>query len=964
MWYSIDDGKGRVDSFGFAPSDDFNGMNYNGQPFAPGKVYTDDIGRYVDKNAVTGGSSINTQTYPISDQQYRALLDYGQNPDKYGFDSSTYNGASNNCINFTWTALQAAGLNPTGYQGESLPILNKDDVAFNMSVVEFANNYLADQQDRMALEKVLLGQYGDNQAAWNGIDRQFNKLMEDLSKAAAADHMKLGDYLKHQFSDEIAKGEAWLKHTGQRIEDIVRGVGRSMDSLITSLQHLFHAALRPMDPLVLDLAGTGIKTVGIDAGAHFDYNGSGFAQQTAWVTPDEGILVLDKRGDGNITGDELIGNTGTDGTAAGANGFITLASLDVNKNGVIDARSPAFNQLRVWINASGDGKSKPSELKTLSELGITSISLAHTGESVTDANGNMHLAIGSFTTADGKTHTMEDVWLNVDTARTINTTQVPVTAAIAALPDVAGFGNIASLHTAMSRDTTGQLQSLVQAFIGTTDPAKRAQVLTDLLYTWAGVEKNDPHGRDNNIYHHVIDARKVETLEAFMGQRYAVNYGAGADPNPRHAGADLLSSAFDQLAASVGGQILAQTELKDLYAQVGISVGANGKLTVDVSEVVATLGQSYQRDPAAATNLIADLGKSLKTAGDWGQDVIKALRAQGNVSSQGFSRQLAALGATVTIADATHLDIQGLNGTDNFLIGVDKATVRASDGTDTLMAGAGNETLIGGAGLDTFIVPAGVGKVTLSEAYKPGGINHDIVQISDGISAAQTRVYRDMSNNLVLVFGENSQLTIEAYFSSASYQPTICFADGSVLDYKAIADRLVFADTSAGHQWLYGLQGVNNRIVGAASDTLIAGNLNDTITAGKDNTINAGAGTDTFIVNQGTGHVTLNEAYNKTGGMNQDVVQLGVGITAAGTQIARDLSNNLVLSFGNGDQLTISGYFDQASRQPKLVFADGTSWDYKSITDRLVFTDTSAGSHWLYGLQGVNNRIVGAASDT
>ncbi|WP_321900200.1 hypothetical protein, partial [Paraburkholderia heleia] len=80
---------------------------------------------------------------------------------------------------------------------------------------------------------------------------------------------------------------------------------------------------------------------------------------------------------------------------------------------------------------------------------------------------------------------------------------------------------------------------------------------------------------------------------------------------------------------------------------------------------------------------------------------------------------------------------------------------------------------------------------------------------------------------------------------------------------------------------------MNNRIVGAANDTIQAGNLNDTITAGRNDTLDAGAGVDTFLYSTGDGAVTLNEASSKTAGVNQDTVQLGSGITAAGTQITR-----------------------------------------------------------------------------
>ncbi|WP_321900194.1 calcium-binding protein, partial [Paraburkholderia heleia] len=120
--------------------------------------------------------------------------------------------------------------------------------------------------------------------------------------------------------------------------------------------------------------------------------------------------------------------------------------------------------------------------------------------------------------------------------------------------------------------------------------------------------------------------------------------------------------------------------------------------------------------------------------------------------------------------------------------------------------------------------------------------------------------------------------------------------------------------------------GVSNRIVGGASDTIDAGNLNDTITAGRGDTVNAGAGIDTVIFNAGDGAVTLNEAWSKTAGINQDIVQLGAGLTAAATQVTRDALGDLILGFGNGDQLTVGGYFAGALEQPSIVFASGTVW--------------------------------------
>jgi hypothetical protein len=69
--------------------------------------------------------------------------------------------------------------------------------------------------------------------------------------------------------------------------------------------------------------------------------------------------------------------------------------------------------LKVWRDANGDGKTDAGELLSLNQLNVTSISLnATVGTEVN--NGNILGLMGSYTTADGKTHTMGDVWFQVD----------------------------------------------------------------------------------------------------------------------------------------------------------------------------------------------------------------------------------------------------------------------------------------------------------------------------------------------------------------------------------------------------------------------------------------------------------------------------------------------------------------------------------------------------------------------
>jgi len=168
-------------------------------------------------------------------------------------------------------------------------------------------------------------------------------------------------------------------------------------------------------PIVLDLNGDGIQTVNIAQGVSFDVNNDGFVERSAWVLNSDGLLVRDINGDGVINnGGELFGS-GTvlaDGSKA-ADGYIAMRALDTNMDGLLDANDQAFGELKVWRDANGDGKTDAGELLSLNQLNVTSISLnATVGTEVN--NGNILGLMGSYTTADGKTHTMGDVWFQVD----------------------------------------------------------------------------------------------------------------------------------------------------------------------------------------------------------------------------------------------------------------------------------------------------------------------------------------------------------------------------------------------------------------------------------------------------------------------------------------------------------------------------------------------------------------------
>jgi hypothetical protein len=212
----------------------------------------------------------------------------------------------------------------------------------------------------------------------------------------------------------------------------------------------------PRDPLVLDLDGDGIETIGTDPlnPVLFDHNGDGIKTGTGWIKSDDGLLVMDRDSNGSIdTGSELFGadTVLTSGAYAGRkalDGFVALRDLDSNPDGVMDANDAQFANLKVWRDLNQDGVSGANELFTLADLNIASISLAKTAATVNLGNGNTQTATSGFTRTSGTTGTVGNLILASDTFHREYVTPVAISAAVALLPGMQGSGRVRDLWEA------------------------------------------------------------------------------------------------------------------------------------------------------------------------------------------------------------------------------------------------------------------------------------------------------------------------------------------------------------------------------------------------------------------------------------------------------------------------------------------------------------------------------------
>ena len=194
------------------------------------------------------------------------------------------------------------------------------------------------------------------------------------------------------------------------------GVDNALNNIEIAVNDWWNAARNWVppryDPLALDLDGDGIETVGANGAVLFDHNGDGVQTATGWVKADDGLLVLDRNGNGKIdTGAELFGvDTVLANGQKATNGFAALRDLDANGDSVFDVHDTRFADVRIWRDLSQDGITQAGELFTLQSLGIAALNLNATNGAVNLGNGNVQTASAAYVRTDGTTGHRFSLW--------------------------------------------------------------------------------------------------------------------------------------------------------------------------------------------------------------------------------------------------------------------------------------------------------------------------------------------------------------------------------------------------------------------------------------------------------------------------------------------------------------------------------------------------------------------------
>jgi hypothetical protein len=204
-----------------------------------------------------------------------------------------------------------------------------------------------------------------------------------------------------------ANGEMVLNPTKKKGEVDARAGALTASSLLT----FKNKTIGMLSPIILDLDGDGVEMLSIKkAKAAFDMNGDGVTDDTGWAGKGDGFLVIDRNNDGKITDASELSFAAENKDAR--SDLEALAALDNNNDGVLNKDDARFAELKVWVDANGNGVTDAGELKTLAEHGITEIGLrAQNREGSAGIGDNVLLSTATFKRDNGSTGTVGNVAL-------------------------------------------------------------------------------------------------------------------------------------------------------------------------------------------------------------------------------------------------------------------------------------------------------------------------------------------------------------------------------------------------------------------------------------------------------------------------------------------------------------------------------------------------------------------------
>ena len=695
-------------------------------------------------------------------------------------------------------------------------------------------------------------------------------------------------------------------------------------------------------PLILDLGDDGVETLDIDeTNIYFDTQNTGFATKTGWVSKNEGLLAVDKNNDGKITQQsELFGSETK-------SGFEDLRLYDSNNDGVINSSDTDYGKLKVWQDLNENGITDSGELKTLGELGINSINLDVVDLNL-EQNQNTITGMSSYTTTDGKTHTIYNVNFAFNKIYTQYKGEYELSLDVLDMPWLRGYGQVKDLQLKMSEDTS--FKEYVKGLTLIDDAKVLYDKMDEFLAKWVGCE-DIPLGTEVNG----INSREIAILNKYLN--------LGIDGEISSDKKVYFDQAYLGLKNKIYANFIAQTEIGDNF-EINYDYKTDSMLYNDNTYEKLITNLPDQKNFYASYIIARVLNDAGSLDGNklaytitqkgFGASLISYLNSGFQILDSGeielldpnMPMYVIGTSGNDTIVGTENADIiYGMDGDDilkggagdDYLSGGNGNDVlMGEDGNDTLIGGSGDDELQGGYGNDTYIYE-GQGKDTIiderwvkiarQEWYQSGwwifkrwksrwvyqdqivDAGNDTVIFGDDVKEKDVQISRNGDDLVFRLKGSDDKLTIKNwYLSSERRVENFVFADGFVINYKQIMHSIT--DKSG-----------TDTVTGTNEDNfIISVSGNDTVNSKKgDDAVLNYEGNTTYIFNKGDGNDVIMDY------QGNDKIKLGSGISVNDVTYLRN-NKDLIISINNmTDTITVLNWFvSDSNKIESIEYADGT----------------------------------------
>ena len=759
---------------------------------------------------------------------------------------------------------------------------------------------------------------------------------------------------------------------GGTVDKLIQKIGGWLDGLFGDAC----GAFPPRDPLVIDLGAMGIELNSVDNGVHFDLDRNGFAEKTAWIGEEDGFLALDRNGNGFIDdggelfSDQIVLKNGE----LSESGFETLVDLDDNVDevtgkvgdGVIDENDSEFENLRVWIDENHNGISEENELKTLSELGIASISLDHSDKNVVDEETRTIITeSANVTFMNGSKRDISEHWFE---SKTYDTEERDDEGQTIHTDSIESFGNVKNLSSAIEEDETGLLGELVDKFKSSNSYNEKRVLIKKILFRITNSDELSSNSRGGNI-----DARELNVIEQFMGRGFIGTEG-GSTPNSNAAA--ILKRLYHNIENTYFNLLNQETTVGDYLNFIIIKEDETGNKTLDFSlfrfviDNQIALGENVD-------DIVIGVGSWLQTYDSTNSyNALSLYEADLSNSYDKYSNIKEMIDITNVIYGSIGNDnLSGSYGSD-ILWGDDgNDVINAGAGNDHIYGGTGDDILNGGAGNDTYYIEADHGNDLIID--KEG--DNKII-FADGLSMDDYDMSVDARKGFVLTHKEteetiglrdfitnplnydfisgNESVTdnigggSREIFNGTAEDDVIEGGDGFNIFYGGAGDDVLnggkdmdFMYGGDGNDILNGRNGLNVMLGEGGDDTLYAGDDGSYLSGGDGNDmIYGGGGADVLDGGKGDDYLQGdhgdntyiygknydNDVINASSDNNTILIK---DYTTRDMKLSRNGHNDLIMRFGN-DSLTIDHFFDyNSNRDFNFVFeAEGKSFGQYEIT--------------------------------